>query len=228
MRMESIVPGRIWHAQQGLRIGPLSVTTRATFVKLADGSVWVHSPISPTPELQADLAQVGPVRYVVAPNRSHHLFFAQFLEAFPQAHGYVAPGLAEKRPDLAVHSVLDTRTVQPWSGELSSVLVEGLPVLNETVWFHDASGTLIITDLLFCFGPHNTGLGRLSARLLGVYGRLGMSRAMKFMVKDRAALARTASWLLSRDVRRIVLGHDQIIEHDARDKLTRAFEWIRS
>lgn len=227
MVLKTLVPGQIWYAQQAIQFGPLNLSTRATFVKLRDGSIWVHSPIEPSPQLVAEIAEIGPVRYVVAPNKSHHLFFKPFIEAFPNAQGYIAPGLAEKRPDLSVYPELSPLETPAWADELIATFVEGLPIVNETVWFHSATGTLILTDLLFCFGTEHAGLTRMVARLLGVYDQLAMSRTMKLLVKDKAALARSLDALLALDIERIVLAHDQIIENDAKRKLSAAFNWLR-
>jgi hypothetical protein len=99
-------------------------------------------------------------------------------------------------------------------------------VLNETVWFHRRSGTLLLTDLLFAFGREATGLTALVARLLGVRGRLGMSRTMKWAVADRQLFRRSVQPLLALPVERIVVAHDQVVEVDAAASLQRAFEWL--
>lgn len=70
-----LVNDQVWHVQQPLKFGPMSISTRMTVVRLADGTLWVHSPVQPTPGLTAELSNLGVVRYVVAPNKSHHLFF---------------------------------------------------------------------------------------------------------------------------------------------------------
>ncbi|AMK77872.1 MULTISPECIES: DUF4336 domain-containing protein [Methylomonas] len=227
MVLKTLVPGQIWYAQQTIKFGPLNLSTRATFVKLLDGSLWVHSPINPSPQLVAEIAEIGPVHYVVAPNKSHHLFFTPFVKTFPNAQGYIAPGLTDKRPDLSSYPELSQLEKLTWATELNPIFVEGLPIINETVWFHSATGTLILTDLLFCFGTEHAGLARMAAKLLGVYDRLAMSRTMKLLVKDKTALARTADALLALDIERVVLAHDQIIEHDAKRKLSAAFNWLR-
>ncbi|WP_260839148.1 DUF4336 domain-containing protein, partial [Methylomonas koyamae] len=175
------------------------MTTRSTFVRLANGEVWVHSPILPAPELIGAIAEIGPVKHVIAPNKSHHLFFLPFLQACRDAQGYIAPGLAEKRPDLAGFPIIPSAEGATWAAELDSLFIEGLPVINETVWLHKQSGTLILTDLLFCFGKDHALLARLAARLLGVYGRLGMSRSMKLLIKDRTGLYRCAQRILDWD-----------------------------
>lgn len=225
-QLHTLVPQTIWTAQQPLRLGPLKIQTRMTVVRLGNGKLWVHSPIRPTPDVLAELETLGPVGYVVAPNTSHHLFFADFLRHFPEAEGCVAPGLHRKRPDLRVHAVLTPELAQRWQPDLTAIAVEGLPALNETVWFHPVSGTLIVTDLLFCFSDRAQWLGPWVARLLGVWQTLGMSRTLKWLVQDRAALQRTARQLCALEVRRVVVAHDTVVEHDARDALRRAFAWL--
>jgi hypothetical protein len=225
MSLTCIVPNSIWHAQQPLKFGPISLTTRMTVVRLRDGGLWVHSPISPTRELLEELGKIGAVRYVVAPNRSHHLFFLAFLEACPLAQGFIAAGLALKRPDLSRFPQISSG--MPWGSEIQGIFIEGLPVLNETVWFHADTGTLIVTDLLFCFSEANRGVTGLVAKLLGVHGKLGMSRTMKLAIKDKRALARSALPLLSLPVKRVIVAHDQIIDQEPVAKLAQAFAWLR-
>jgi hypothetical protein len=224
MSLQCIVPDTIWHAVQPLKFGPISLSTRMTVVRLQDGSLWVHSPITPSSELVRDLAAVGKVRYVIAPNRSHHLFFLPFLEAHPSAEGFIARGLETKRPDLKRFPHVPAKA--PWSDELQGFFIEGLPVLNETAWFHHATGTLLVTDLLFCFSTENRGLAGLVSAILGVRGTLGMSRTMKLLVKDKAALQRSAAALMALPVRRIIVAHDQIIDQQPADRLARAFAWL--
>jgi len=220
-----IVPNALWHATQPLKFGPLALSTRMTVVRLRDGRLWVHSPIAPTPELLAELAALGTVGFVVAPNKSHHLFFLPFMQAHPEAQGFVAAGLYAKRPDLRVFPQL--AHPPPWGDELQGFFIEGLTVLDETVWFHAETGTLIVTDLLFCFSRQNRGLTAFVATLLGVNGKLGMSRTMKLATRDKRSLARSVAPLLALPLERIVLAHDQIIEDLPTEQLAQAFAWLR-
>ncbi len=194
-------------------------------IRLRDGSLWVHSPISPTPDLIDGLKSLGTVRYVVAPNKSHHLFFLAFLDAHPDAQGFISPGLELKRPDLSRFQHIPRDA--PWTSEIQGFFIEGLPILNETVCFHIDSGTLILTDLLFCFAESNRGIAAFVAKLLGVYGKLGMSRTMKLAVKDKLALASSVLPLLSLPVQRVFVAHDQIVEERPQQKLREAFAWLR-
>ena len=222
--LRPIVADQVWHAQHPVRFGPLRLTTRMTVVRLHGGGLWVHSPIPPSDDLVALLTALGPVRHVVAPNKSHHLFFLDFVRRFPGAQGHIAPGLAAKRPRLA--GFVETRVAGLWDEDLQGHFIAGLPVLNETVWFHRASGTLILADLLFAFSPANRGLTAWVSRVLGVHDRLAMSRTMRLAVSDRAAFAESVRPLLSLPVRRIVVAHDQVIDEQAPQRLRAAFAGI--
>ena len=225
MPLTCTVPNSVWHAQQPLKFGPISLTTRMTVVRLRDGSLWVHSPISPKPELIAELRKLGTVRYVVAPNKSHHLFFLEFLSAHPEAKGFIAAGLELKRPDLSRFPQIPREA--PWTSEIQGFFIEGLPILNETVWFHINSGTLVVTDLLFCFAETNRGIAALVSKLLGVRGTLGMSRTMKLAIKDKQAFARSVLPLLALPVQTVMVAHDQVINEQPAAKLAQALAWLR-
>ncbi len=224
--MEQIVSGQIWHSLHEVRFGPLGLTNRATYIRLSNGDIWVHSPVPLSEANREQLAEIGTVRYVVAPNKTHHLFFSQFLDQFPTARGFLAPGLAEKIPELMGIDELDPATHKLWSNDLEAVFIEGLPVINETVWFHRESRTLFATDLLFSFSPRSFGLVQIVAQLLGVYDKVAMSRTMRLMVKSQAAFKRSIEEMLAWPVERIVLAHDQIIEDNARAKFVEAFGWL--
>jgi Domain of unknown function (DUF4336) len=225
MSLVCIVPDAVWHAQHPLKFGPIAITTRMTVLRLRDGSLWVHSPIPLTDALREQLEEVGNVRYVVAPNKSHHLFFRDFVSAFPAAQGFIAVGLELKRSDLAGFPPIPRDA--PWQAEVEGFFIDGLPILNETVWFHRDTGTLVITDLLFCFSRSSRGLTSLVSKLLGVHGTLAMSRTMKLATRDKRALARSVQPLLSLPIKRVIVAHDQIVDEAATAKLTQAFAWLQ-
>lgn len=114
----------------------------------------------------------------------------------------------------------------PWEPELAGRFIEGLPLINETVWFHAESGSLILTDLLQAIDRGSSPMVRMAAILLGVLGEPGMSRAMRMAVRDRRALRQSIEPLLALPVDRIVLAHDTIIEDHAAYRLSRAFAWL--
>lgn len=211
----------IWQVRQALVVNGVPAHTRMTVVRLTSGQLWVHSPVALNPELTAQLQQLGPVAAVVAPNCAHHLFAGAFMRAFPNATLYLAPGLASKRPELPGCPLPD----EPggWQPELAYHLWRGMPLINETVWFHGRTGTLIVTDVCqWWMGESLPWQAALWARLTRVRGRMGVPLHVRAMVRDAEAAAASARQILAWPIRRISLAHDALIETQAHDELARA------
>jgi len=81
----------LWSATQQISVHGLPVRTRMTVVRLAGGALWLHSPIAPAAALRAALDTLGDVRWIVAPNRMHHLFAGDWQGHYPQAAQGWAP-----------------------------------------------------------------------------------------------------------------------------------------
>ena len=111
----------------------------------ATAPLLVHSPTPVDDALAAEIAALGPVGYIVAPNCFHHLHVRTFLARFPGAKVYGAPGLARKRPDLPLAGTLDDGAAMPWSGVIDQITLAGAPKLNEVVFLHRASRSLLVT-----------------------------------------------------------------------------------
>lgn len=200
--------------------GGVALGTRMTVIRLEDGSLWLHSPVPVGSAAQAQLAALGPVSWIVAPNLLHHLFVPSALALWPEARLAAAPGLAAKVPSLAPHATLpDVR----WPG-IESVFLEGAPAITETVFFHRASGTLVVTDLVFNVHRASSWLTPWVLRLTGTWRRTTMSRVWRWMGKDKVALARSvrrvAAW--APDVRRVVVCHGDVLSEQAPQVLLRA------
>ena len=227
----SIAPD-LWSAQQRISVQGLPVRTRMTVVRLAGEQLWLHSPIAPTPELRAALDALGQVRWVVAPNRTHHLFAGDWLAHYPQAQLWGAPGLAAKRPDLAQLQTLpdhprNAADLPPeWLAALRMQFFAGLPLLNECVWLHQPSGSLVVTDLLQNYPQDLSFSARLFNTLNGTRGRLAMPRALRFSIRDKAAARASAQAICSWPVQRLVLAHDTVIEQDAAAQLRSALAFL--
>ncbi len=59
--------------------------TRMAVARLSSGQVWVWSPIALTEELADAVEAIGPVGYIVSPNKLHHLFLAEWKNRWPDA-----------------------------------------------------------------------------------------------------------------------------------------------
>ncbi len=216
----------LWVAEQPLNYLGLAVGTRMTVIRLADGALWVHSPIRPTPPLREAVEALGPVRFLVAPNKYHHLFIGEWMAAFPQARAYAAPGLPEKRKDLSFHAVLSEQVPAEWAGQINVLPWQGAPMLGEVVFFHRASRTLVLTDSAHNVGPDAAPLTRFVFQVFGGYGRLSAWVVDRLINRDRAAARRTVDTILQWDIQRVILAHGHIVERDGAQAFREAYAWL--
>ena len=219
--LQQITPD-LWHAVHFFRLAGATVSTRMTVVRLADGKLWLHSPVPLSAQMRAQLALLGEVAYIVAPSKMHHLFLSACAAAYPSARLFGAPGLAKKRPDVAGLRTLGPVSEPGWQHDLEQLQVRGLPIGNEVVWFHHASRTLILTDLCQ-FWQGELGFGAaLFATLTGVRKRLAVPHSVRLSVRDKDAVAESARQMLRWPFERVVMAHNAIIERDAHAEMTRA------
>jgi Domain of unknown function (DUF4336) len=214
----------IWHTQHNFAVNGLSVSSRMTVVRLQDGCLWLHSPVPITKELKAELMALGEVAYVVAPSKMHYLFAADCMAAFPQATLFGAPGLQTKRPNLKGMRELQALPEPSWQEDLEQLFFAGMPLVNETVWFHKPSRTLIVTDLLQYYqGDLSFGL-KIYAKLTGTSKQLAVPKTVRWLVKDRIAALASAQKILNWPFERVVVAHNVILETDAYTTVEKAFE----
>ncbi|CAH0533585.1 hypothetical protein VST7929_01455 [Vibrio stylophorae] len=207
----------------------LPFTTRMTIVKLSDTTLWVHSPIKLTAELKAQVNAIGKVQYLIAPNHLHHLFLKEWQATYPEAKTYGTQEVIKKRADLSFTASLTSDKTYPWSEEIDSLLFTGSPLMQESVFFHRASKSLILTDLIENFPPSDfTRIQRMFAKVTGILapnGQTPIDWRMSFLFHKKEArkhYLQMASW----QPQRIILAHGEIIHRDAVAFLERSFRWL--
>ncbi|WP_137939733.1 DUF4336 domain-containing protein [Chitinivorax sp. B] len=220
-----IVDGQLWHQPYPIHFAGLTIWSRMTVVRLSSGGLFVHSPAPLTPTLQQAIDALGPVSCIVAPNLGHHLNAGVWANAYPAAALWIAPGLASKRPDLLHGKVLSDSSIGSWQSDLAHCFFEGLPMLNETAFFHHASRTLILTDLCVHFGEVSGWIKRLLVR--GVLGhQLVVSPTIRVMIKDKVAARRSRDQLLDWPIERVIVAHEQIVPVGGRQAVSVALAWL--
>ena len=223
MALLTPLAANLWHVTHRFKANGVGLTSRMTVVRLSDGRLWLHSPVPITPQLQGELAALGQVAWIVAPNKLHHLFLSDAAAAFPGAQLYGAPGLAKKRPDVSGLQTLGADVVPAWREDFDQLVVAGFPIAHEVVWFHRPSRTLILTDLCqFWEGPLSWS-GAAYAHLTGVRKRLAVPRTVRLMIKDKAAFAASARAIMQWRFERVIVAHNAIVEQDAHTVVARAF-----
>ncbi len=217
--------GDLFTATTQLRLTGMQLPIAMTVVRLPDGRLWLLSPITPDAGLLEAVAAKGEVAYIVAPNSFHHLFVQPWAARFPDAQLWASPGLREKRPDLAFAGIHgDGR--EPWSDAIASIAIAGAPKVGETVFFHRASRTLVVTELLFNIHRTEGFFTPWILRMMGVYRRLGQSRVWRLLTKDRSAAAASARAVLGLGAQRVVFAHGDVIDALPEGELERALSWM--
>lgn len=214
----------LWVMDFPLRMpGGIEIGTRTTLIRLRDGSLFAHSP---GPASDADFEQIaalGPVAHVIAPNLFHHFFVRDWMSRRPEATLYAPPGFDKKLPGLDFRTLGD-RAPDAWAEDLDQVAIAGAPRMNEIVFCHRASRTLLLTDLCFNMRHSDSGVTRLFMRLMGGYGRFGPSRlARHVMMRDKAAVRASVLRVLALDFDRVVVTHGEVLESGGRQALSDAF-----
>jgi hypothetical protein len=209
-------------------LGQFDYPTRMAVVRLTDGGVWMWSPIAWSAELSEAVAAIGPVRHLVAPNKIHHLNLGPWAAEHPEARLWAAPGLARRRPDLTFHGELADTPAPAWSQDLDQLVFRGSVFMDEVVFFHRASRTALVCDLIQRFDPATlSGWRGALMRLDGLVGPEGSTprewRA-SFLRRSaaRIALQRALDW----SPERLVIAHGDLPLESGRDALARGLRWL--
>lgn len=205
----------------GLHLG-----TRMTVVRLQDGSLLVHSPIALTPDLRAEVDALGPVHHLVAPNQGHHLYAGEWQRAYPGALLHAAVGLAKRRKDLAIDHELRGEAHVAWRNDLDTTFLDGT-MLNETVFLHRPSRSLIVADVIENFETSPHWPTRMYLKVCGIHGKPGLSRGLRPIFRDRRRARRSIDEILSWDFDRILLAHGDIIGTGGKDALRETYTWLK-
>ncbi|MEB3883164.1 DUF4336 domain-containing protein [Lyngbya sp. CCY1209] len=221
----------IWVAEQPFRYLGLSVGNRMTVIRLANQELAVISPIQSSDRLVSQLGELGVVKYIIAPNLYHYLFAANFKSIYPQATFWAAPGLTIKKPDLPID-----QTIRGDRGELLPGLdfvlfdalrvlgLTGIDSLNECVFFHSASRTLILTDTAFNFDETFPIMTQLSARVLGGYKQLSLSILERIATNEKERVRQSFEQVMLWDFERVIMAHGSIIERYGKEKFKKGYE----
>jgi hypothetical protein len=206
--------------------GGIALGARTTLVRLGDGKLWLHSPGPLTAPVRQWLDTHGPVGAIVAPSLLHHLFLEETARAFPDAPVFGPPGLAGK---VDVRAAVLAGGETPWKGDLETLLVEGCPKMNELVFFHARTRTLVLTDLAFNFRSVDSRVTRIFLRVNGALDSFGPSRlAKRVFLKDKAKIRASLDRILAWDFDRVVVSHGDVLETGGRAALRDSFAWLRS
>jgi hypothetical protein len=227
--LDVFVPGALWLREYGVRLGGARFNARMTVIKLRSGELLVHSPCAFDDSLGAEIAALGRVAAIIAPGNLHWLHVRSWQQAFPDAVTYVCPGVETRARGLRFDVVLGDEAPPLWADELSQVALRGTRIMREVAFYHLASRTLILVDLVENFTAATRGtnaLMRIAFRALGMWNRPGPAPEYRFAWGDKARVRVGLERILAWDFERVILSHGDVITRDARHVVAQAWRGI--
>lgn len=229
--LDVVVAEALWVRPYPVRLAGATFGARMTVIRLGGGEIIIHSPCPFDPPLAAAIAELGPVAAIIAPGNLHWLHVRSCQQAFPEARTFVCPGVERRAQSLAFDGVLGDEAPPLWAGQLSQVALQGTGLVREVAFFHRRSRTLILVDLIENFTPATPGtnlFSRMIFRALGMWGRPAPAPEYRFAWGDRARVREGLRRILAWDFERVILSHGDLIRHDARNVVQRAWRSVLS
>ena len=230
------MPGDLMHIAEGLwtqngdriRLFGIPFDTRATIAKLPNGTLWLHSPVKPTAARLAEVRSLGPIAHIIAPNRIHGAFTTAWAEHAPKAQVWVSPKFPDRHPDIRYDHLLTDTAPPDWSDTLDQCLFAGHAYLDEVVFLHRPSATLIVTDIYQRHDPATEpALWRILKGLAGMMAPKGaMPPDLRLSFTDKIAARAARDRILGWEFDRILLPHSVPVETGGKAALTKALAWL--
>ncbi|MDH5230226.1 MAG: DUF4336 domain-containing protein [Gammaproteobacteria bacterium] len=213
----------LWVYDEPLSSLGVQFGNRTTIVKLDNNKLLLHSPGRLGDKLKNTLASLGTVNYIVAPNRFHSLFFDAYPNEYPQVEIFMAPGLDKKRRNVPCSGILDNAAHPAWASHLQQCLIQGMPIFNEVVFFHQASKTLILTDLILNMQPPYGIMNHIHLMMHKAKNGFSFSRILAWMIRNEKRFSHSIQTMLQWDFERVIVSHGEIVESGGKALLKKTF-----
>jgi hypothetical protein len=214
--------------------GSIPFPTRMVIVRLRSGDLFLWSPIEPDGGLLSQVDALGPVGHLVSPNKIHYAHIGAWKRWYPEAMTWASPGVRERAASQGVDvSAFDVELSDEanvlWREDLDQLIFRGSRFMEEVVFFHHETRTVILADLVENFEPEKVGGAyRWLVRLAGAAhpdGKAPADLRLSFSGRKdeaRASLERMLAW----KPEKVIVAHGRWYERDGTRELRRAFRWL--
>lgn len=206
--------------------GNFRFPARMTVLPLENQKLALVSPIPIDDALAVQIASLGEVAFLIAPNLLHHMYLADAVGRYPSARVLAPERLADKRPDLRIDGSLERDLPSLLTQSVDVLKFEGSPTLDEFLFCHRARRTLVVTDLVFNVRRPQGVVANVLLFLVGCHGCFAQSRAVRFTVKDRAPAGASAESILGVDFDAVVMAHVEILPSGGHGAMAEALRWV--
>ncbi len=210
----------LWTDYRPRPVFGLPLGRRMAAAKAESGQLVIFSPLPASNEAVAALNALGRIAAFVIPSRFHDQLYEDYFDSFAKARFLAGPASIHDHP----HWLL--APISPDAPELAGFafeLVGGMPKVQEHVFLHRASKTLIIADALFNLPFPDDWWSRLLMKAADMGGPPRPSRLFRSLIRSRPEFSQSLRKILQWDFDRILPGHGDVIERDGKAVLERAF-----
>jgi hypothetical protein len=233
MSMLESLGSDLWVADGGIvSFHGFDYPTRMVIVRLAEGGLWLWSPIEKNTEVESAVRALGPVRHIVSPNKLHYLFLGEWQAEFPNAKLWGTASTIAKCPALNFAGTLADDPPIDWAGQIDQAYFTNSPCMDELIFFHRNSRTAIIADLSQTFSVAFLKLhwpwwmrpiARLSKMIEG-WGYPPIDYRITFRHRGRARPKIDA--LIEKHPEHVVVAHGEVVRKDGEAFMRHAFSWL--
>lgn len=143
----------VYIAEYPISFAGCRFNARMTVIRLSDGTLALHSPCDIDAALKNKIEELGQVSCIIAPGNYHYLHVPQCKETFPSAQVYLSPGLDKKQPKLLkLNGAKILNDDDALDTDVSHIFLSGNRIINEMVFYHSPSKTLVLTDSIEFIG----------------------------------------------------------------------------
>lgn len=201
-----------------LKMPLMTLPVRSVLLEVGDRKLL----ISPGSRLtDSDYKKMGDVTDLIAPNLFHCAGIPAAKKFFPKVKVWGVKAVKEVKPQILWDEIIDEST-WPFKEQLPIVCIEGMPKVNEVVFFEKASRSLIVTDLCFNMKNQKGFASWLILNMFGTYNKLGVSRFYINFVKDKFLFKKSIEKVLSLDFDNIIVSHGDNYMSAGKEALTKA------
>jgi len=206
----------------------LDLPTRMTIVRIKR-QLWIHSPIPLTDKIIRFMNSIGDPAFIIAPNKLHHLSLLKWRYQFPSASFFAPPGLKRKRRDINFEFEMLPDLRYTWSTDILHLHFTGNLFIKEVVFFHRASRTLILSDLLFNVRDQDfSGPQKLFAKFDQIlYPNGGSPRLFRWTMGTKKAARKSYQKFLEWDPENVVISHGEYFRGNGRKEIEARLGWLK-
>ncbi len=212
----------------------LPFTTRMTIIRLKNKDLIIHSPIKPTESLIKEINKLGKVAHIISPNKIHYWYIAEFQKYYPKAVTWASPGVRQRakqyRKEIIFDQNLEIDSPLAWQEEIDQTIILGSRFLEEVIFFHKETKTMIVTDIIENFEAKKISLFfRILTWLAGALSPKGgttIDQQLLFL-GNKEKLKYSIDKIFAWQQEKVIISHGKYLTENVPQELKRIFKWVK-